>query len=711
MKRSLTILVGWCLGASPWYLPAADSAPPGRRLSVEVSQPVVGRFEKIEFTFPFQAVADNPHDPVEVDVRLEMVTPSGDRLTLPGFIYQPFERLTRAGRQGEGEAWYPAGKPVWKVRFAPAEVGRYRAWALVTDRAGSVASEEFTFESRPSNRPGFLRVSAHDYRYLEYTDGRPFFAVGQNIAFIKDVGLQGEMLRRFGAAGGNFARVWACAEDWGLGIEARKSAWGRSWSWNPPLVISPDAAGYHANRLCVKLSGEAGATLTMNPSQPVVLRAQTAYTLRLAYRAEGQSEVSFELAGSQTLPPRRQWTPWSMTFTNLNWAALPPVVFRLPRGGTVWMRDFSLQEAGGGPELLEEADPNRPVMGVYNERDCFYLDRVLETAEQSGVHLQIVLFTRDHYMHLLRQAGGRGYRTATDYARRLLRYAVARWGYSTHVAAWEYFNEMDPGLPTEAFYTELGRYLDTVDVYRHLRVNSTWHSPSKDYAHPDLDAANQHHYLRPPSGEIWKDEVASILAQYEINRARLKERPLFFAEYGITDANWQRAPELEQDKEWVHLHNGLWLTLALGYGSTVCHWYWDDVHRRNAYAVYEPVARFVRDIPFTQAQLKPVQVSITPPLKAFGQKGEGMAYFWIWHPQATWWRLAMEKQEAPVVRDAVLEVPDMAAGACQVQWFNTREGQPLQESTVASQGGRLQLRVPEFRRDVAVKIRWQAKGN
>jgi hypothetical protein len=688
----------------------ATAAPADRRLPVELSTNSVGRFARIEFTFPIQAVAENPYDPLEVDLRVEMVTPSGDRLTLPAFYYQPYEKVPRPGRAEGGELWYPAGPAVWKARFAPSETGRYRAWALLTDRAGTVQSEEFTFESRPSARRGFLRVSTNDTRYLEFTDGTPFFAIGQNVAFIKEVALQGEMLRRLGAAGGNFARVWACAEDWGLGIEARKSAWGRSWSWNPPFAVSPDATGYHANRLCVKLSGEAGAAVNMNPSQPVVLRTQTAYTLRLSYRTEGQAEASFDLAGPQTLPSRRQWSPYAVTFTNQNWAVLPQIVFRLNRAGAVFMRDFSLQEARGGPELLEEADPNRPVLGVYNARDCFYLDQILETAEQSGVHLQIVLFTRDHYMHQLRQSGGRAYRTATDYARRLLRYAVARWGYSTHVAAWEYFNEMDPGLPTEPFYTELARYLDTVDVYRHLRVNSTWHSPSKDYAHPDLDAANQHHYLRPPSGDIWKDEVASITTQFELNRARLKDRPLFFAEYGITDANWQRAPQLDQDQEWVHLHNGLWLTLALGYGSTVCHWYWDDIHRRNAYSVYTAPARFARDIPFTRGQFKPAPALATPPLKTYGQKGESMAYFWIWHPQATWWNLAMEKQEVPLVTGATLELAEIPAATCLVEWFDTRKGQSLQEMNHPVNNGRVKIAIPDFRRDVAVKIRWQIRG-
>ena len=46
-----------------------------------------------------------------------------------------------------------------------------------------------------------------------------------------------------------YRRLWTCGEDWALAIEARKSAWGRSWDWRPPFVPAP---GEPAGRLCVQ---------------------------------------------------------------------------------------------------------------------------------------------------------------------------------------------------------------------------------------------------------------------------------------------------------------------------------------------------------------------------------------------------------------------------------------------------------------------------
>jgi hypothetical protein len=50
---------------------------------------------------------------------------------------------------------------------------------------------------------------------------------------------------------------------------------------------------------------------------------------------------------------------------------------------------------------------------------------------------------------------------------------VARWGYSTSVAIWEYFNEINPNLPAGKFYTKLGEYLEQIDPYNHLSLFST----------------------------------------------------------------------------------------------------------------------------------------------------------------------------------------------------------------------------------------------
>jgi hypothetical protein len=142
---------------------------------------------------------------------------------------------------------------------------------------------------------------------------------------------------------------------------------------------------------------------------------------------------------------------------------------------------LSLREANGGTELLWEADVNRPALGQYNLADAFMLDSVLEAAETNGLYLQLCLLTRDLYMDRLQNDASPAYAQAIADARRLLRYAVARWGYSTHVAAWEYFNENNPNLPNARFYAEMAGALDLVDIYHHLRTSSAWSASPKEW--------------------------------------------------------------------------------------------------------------------------------------------------------------------------------------------------------------------------------------
>jgi len=61
----------------------------------------------------------------------------------------------------------------------------------------------------------------------------------------------------------------------------------------------------------------------------------------------------------------------------------------------------------------------------------------VEAAERHDIYLMLCLITRDLYMKDLSDPTSAEYERAIRDAKNLMRYAVARWGYSTHVGAWE----------------------------------------------------------------------------------------------------------------------------------------------------------------------------------------------------------------------------------------------------------------------------------
>ena len=436
----------------------AQAAPDTGGLTLRCSTNPVGQYQKIEFTLAgIQGNYTNPCDSEEVEVNLSLTAPSGTALIVPAFYCQDYERC-EVGQK----AWiYPAGMPVWKARFSPGELGNYEARASVKDYRGVFSSSSVSFQCVPSNNRGFLRISRRDPRFLEFADGQPFFPIGQNLAFIGSqqyvtLPRAEGIFSKLAANGANYLRLWACCDDWAMAVEARKSAWGRSWDWHPPMVSVPGEET--TNRKCLKLAGES-RSLKLEPSHPVALRPGTRYAFSGRVRIGGAARLQLAgglLGGERSLIfGPTGWQTFHCEFSTRPgdfW--LGEMSLRLEGEGAAWVSDLSLREVGGGPELLWEADVNRPSRGFYNPLDCFILDELLAAAEQRGLYLQLCLLTRDLYMSALKDPAAPAYDQAVRDAKKLFRYAVARWGYSTSVAAWEYWNEMDPGLPTDRFYLE-----------------------------------------------------------------------------------------------------------------------------------------------------------------------------------------------------------------------------------------------------------------
>jgi len=451
-----------------------------------------------------------------------------------------------------------------------------------------------------------------------------------------------------------------------------------------------------------------GDALAFSPTRPLAVRPDTRYVLKGMARTEPEAGLLVQVGAAPTSEPLRcgkRWTEVTHAFsTGAGRRFLGSVTFRTDTPCRLYLKALSLREADGGPELLWEADITRPPLGWYNQVDSFILDRIVETAEDAGVYLQIVMLTRDHYMHLLGKEASPEYARAVAMAKRLVRYFVARWGYSTHVAVWEYFNEMNPGLPTERFYSEVGSYLETADPWRHLRATSDWHSPSKAYKHPALDTADMHYYMRPTTGDLFKDAVASVRARARVFRERAPRKPAIFSEFGMTTDNWQRPDGIDTDARFLHLHNALWTSALSGLASTVCHWYWDDIHKRNLYPLYKPVADFVADIPFTTAGLRSTDATVTRGLRVVGLQGERAAYLWLSDPASTWWKVAKEGHQPAEIRGAAVKVTGLAAGTYHVRWWDTRLGKVVREETARCSGGTLSVHAPALTGDIAVKV-------
>jgi len=247
------------------------------------------------------------------------------------------------------------------------------------------------------------------------------------------------------------------------------------------------------------------ATLAVSPSHDVALRPNTRYVLSAQVKTEADARVRLSVGNSNLKEavgsaPGQGWTRLGHEFeTGPNEFWLGRTAFRLEDQGTAWLKDISLKEAAGGPELLWEADVNRRTRGYYNPVDCFMLDELVEAANQRGIYLQLCLITRDLYMSSLKDPASPSTSRRSTTPRTC---SATRWRAGDIPQVWP------PGsISTRSTRTchrpllhRTGRVSGADRPVRHLRTTSTGHPPPETAATPSWTSPTSHFYLRPPTG-------------------------------------------------------------------------------------------------------------------------------------------------------------------------------------------------------------------
>jgi len=706
--RTVNMKRQWVLGSFVTLVCLAPCVA-GRQVDITSSTGTVGRYEGLELSLTVHRRYEDPFDPCQVDLSVHIEGPEGKTTVVPAFWAQDYERR-KTGRRRERANWYyPVGSGAWRARLAPMAVGEYSAVAVLKDSEGLTQSSAVRFTCIESDRHGFLGVSEKDPRFMAFSDGTPFFAIGQNLSFIGggqyvNLTKAEEIFGKLSDNGANFLRIWTCCDDWAIGIESMKSAWGRSWDRGSVIMPMPGSR----TRKCVVID-EDKASVNVSPSHPVALRPGSRYVLSGRFMTETAEALAVEMSSEdrwrfETGPPGT-WKEFQREFVagdERYW--LGRLSLRRIGTGQVWLDGLSLKEVGGGAELLWEADVNRPKRGYYNQLDCLILDKIVESAHENGIYLMLCLITRDLYMSQLSNVDSDDYRRAVADAKKFMRYAVARWGYSTSVAAWEYFNEMDPGKPTDGFYDEVGAYLEAIDPYHHLRTTSTWHPSARDCRLEQLDIAQLHHYMRPETKEEYKDEVAVLVDKTRFLREHAPNKPALIGEFGLATPKWGLSDNMKRDTNGTHFQTSLWASAFAGSSGTAMFWWWEQLDAQNAYRHYRPLSTYLAEVSF--AGLEPTRAAVSNgSIRVLGYQGGDCAYLWFFSPQAIWWNIVMEETEPQAVQGEMLDVPGLAPGRYTVQWWDTDTGEVTARSEVSIPQGRLSVPIPAFDRHIACKIR------
>lgn len=273
-------------------------------------------------------------------------------------------------------------------------------------------------------------------------------------------------------------------------------------------------------------------------------------------------------------------------------------------------------------------------LGLYSQEAAAEQDSIMALCEANNVYLQITLFQHGMYSENVNSNwGDNPYNTAnggmltraeqffynTDAKKRtkhLLRYIVARWGYATHLFAWELFNEVNftglhpnqtaqwyPGV--KAWHDEMGQYIKSIDAFDHLVTSSSDESHLADFDKLEgLDNVQYHLYNTSLlSTQTAKDKI--LLTQ-------LSRTGLINGEYGL-DVNTADVPFDDQR-----------VSIWTGIMNQVPHlmWKWDNYVNTNWANLFQYPAAFIAEEDFVaEGELNDLQFTATYNTEALGVAG------------------------------------------------------------------------------------------
>ncbi|MFN3683411.1 MAG: cellulase family glycosylhydrolase [Fimbriimonadaceae bacterium] len=292
---------------------------------------------------------------------------------------------------------------------------------------------------------------------------------------------------------------------------------------------------------------------------------------------------------------------WPIGF-NLGWQSpgLPDMAETLAEMGRIgldWSRIWACHWDGKNPWWPNDGSVKLET-GELWPKALDRWDQLVAAAEKAGVRFQMVLFHHGQWStrtnpnwseNPWNKANGGFLERPHDFftdprakklAKAWLRYAVARYGHSPAVLAWELFNEVEwvdavaDGQKEEVgrWMDEMADYLRSIDPYGHLVTTSS---------HLDLPISRRADYYQPHG---YPPSVAAMV----LAAPRPGDKPLFFGEVGPGDLGGSREIQVEA------VRGGIWSALFAQQAGAGQYWTWDRVYRDSLLPEFRRATEIVR---------------------------------------------------------------------------------------------------------------------
>lgn len=713
----------------------------------------VARCEKFELTFQADGRYDNPFDPDQIDVSAEFVSPTGTRTRMPAFAYQEFRRK-ESGIRSEGGL-------VWKVRFAPREVGDYAYRVVAKNRGEHVAGPQGSFTCTRGSARGYIRVSKANPLHYEFDNHEPYFPSGINLFFGTHLArpLPSDRLdwcerwvSRLADHEGNFARLRM--DSWWLAIEM-----------TPDEALGYLGLGYYHQRTCWEVdrlydsAGKRGVYIMHcldNANGTVNASTQTwrqQYNLYLKSNG-GVCDTAEEFWSS---PEAQRYVRNKLRYCVARWGWHPSLMCwefwnevacraKTIDAATVWHRDMARH--------LRSIDPYEHPITTSLMGDKSLADKVWALPEIEIMQYHnyqgtdtvpvIMALTRDTVQRHRKPFFLGEYGIGPRYAGRSAKFDET--GVQIHNGMWAATFAGGSGAGA-LWYVK--SFLDEKNLYFHYRALARfakrvpWNHPElrpwplgtpaldvepKQTHYVDLEISTSHKYAfkRPPRTDFVIGPDGSIegseMIRPMLHCAKGRKAPPTF------HVNLERPAQFvvtvvesignDSNKLRVHVDGKLVREVPFPASkeasprSTYVKQYdnWKTPYHNSVSVDLPPGSHTIRPEALGKDRLEvhyvlknAIAFERAHPLRAYGLRTGELAFVWLHNRSSTWWAEFAGKEPVPL-SGMSMEARGLPDGAYRLEWWDTWAGKTAATAEAKSVGGVLTLAIPEVTRDVACVI-------
>jgi hypothetical protein len=621
-----------------------------RLIKVESYKNEIEQYDKQFIDFKIDKSFENPYDQTEVKVDAKIYSPSKEVVILPCFNID-------------------IDKKLWQARFTPRDTGVYSFEIVCSYKKVLHTSNKFIFRVKQGSKNGFLNIDSSDNYFLRFDNNKKFRGVGLNVGWEFEPKWDSKSKYTFKMFfdemvlnNANTVRTWVC--PWNFPIE---------WSPVKEYKIFVDeftdfskiyrySDGFAINtKNSTVTQNDTGQLLIKKLSdQYIIYKLDTIIKSKIMiYYRENLFIDDIEIFYSMDDQLYTKCKTYFSDKWNLsdNWKRIFLFTEEIPTKNAKYLK--IVFRNGIKPENIKiagiqinygEAIKTLDCGGLakYSVKNSQKIDEFINLAEEKGIYIILTLGYHGQFNPVMDAWGANDewqrnpYNVknggpceqpadffkndkAKTYYKNYLRYFVARWGYSTAILAWEFWNEIDIAMRSQNipesdivnWHKEMSEYLKSIDPYNHLVTTSLSHGNLKGlWELKTIDITQIHRY--EPSFHF-VEKSTEMVEQFK--------KPHLIGEYAI---GWKGPgndyPASEYEGEF---HDAMWRGMFSPLPIMPLSWWWDFHYDNKHYFHFKSLASVIKILTESNEKYKPISFQNNKNFELRGLQSDNITVVWV----------------------------------------------------------------------------------